>query len=337
MGELRRDPVVNRWVIIDPERREREALFPIEEEVEEPVPCPFCPGRELEAGREIYAVGEPGRPPNAGGWWVRVIPDRHPILRIEGRLDPRPEGMFDLMNAVGAHELVVETPEHDRNWHELSELQLERVLKVWRERSLDLRKDERFRQVLMVKNYGRATTLFRHPHSHVLALPIVPKGVDEEIQGVLHYYRLKERCVYCDILWEEIKMKRRVLLESPKFMAFAPFASRFPFETWILPKVHLPDFGRIVDEEVEDLADVLKAIMGMLQTTLAFSSGSLILHTSPLHEYHRPEYHWHVEIVPKTSKVAGFEWGTGFFVNPIPPEEAAARLKEGRQARLEGI
>ena len=112
---------------------------------------------------------------------------------------------------------------------------------------------------------------------------------------------------------------------------------RSPFETWILPKGHLPDFGRITEEEVEDLADILKTVMGMLQTSLAFSSGSLILHTSPLHDYHRPEYHWHIEIVPKASKVAGFEWGTGFFVNPIPPEEATARLKEGRQARLEGI
>lgn len=194
--------------------------------------------------------------------------------------------MFDLMNTIGAHELVVDTPEHTKHWHELPKLQLERILDIWRARSLDLRKDRRFRQVLAVKNYGRVTTRFGHPHSHILALPIVPKEVDEEIQRVLHYYRFKERCVYCDILREERKVRKRLILESAGFVTFTPFTSRLPFETWVFPKSHLLDFGWITDEQVEDLAAVCKAVMGMLHITMSFSAGSLILHTSPLHEHH---------------------------------------------------
>ncbi|MBI5167659.1 MAG: galactose-1-phosphate uridylyltransferase [candidate division NC10 bacterium] len=331
MGELRKDPVVDRWVIIDPQRVERGALFQMEEpagRVEKP--CPFCQGSEGETPSEIFVLGEPGRKPNDKGWWVRVIPDKNPILRIEGGLERRAEGMFDLMNAVGAHEIVIETPDHYGDWSSLEDVQMRRILETYRARSLDLRNDRRFRQVMVVKNHGRAVSLFEHPHSHIVAFPVVPKGIEEEIQGVISYYRRKERCVFCDILKEELRMGRRSIFESRGFLAFAPFASRFPFETWILPKRHSPDFGEIKGEEIADLARTLKATMGMAFQTLANLSCSLIMHTGPLHEYSRPEYHWHMEIVPRLSKVAGFEWGTGFFVNPIPPEEAAARLKGER-------
>ena len=327
MGELRRDPIVNRWVIIDPGRGERELIFQGEElPSRSDIPCPFCPGREGYTPPEVYVIGEPGRKPNERGWWIRVIPDKNPIMRIEGGLDRRAEGMFDLMNAVGAHEIVVESPDHNIDWPSLEDSQIRRILEVYRARSLDLRNDRRFRQIMVVKNHGRAVSLFEHPHSHVVAFPIVPKGINDEIHGTMEYYRRKERCVFCDILREELRTGRRVIYESRAFLVFAPFASRFPFETWIIPRRHSPDFAEIRDEEISDLARVLKSAMGRLLQSLTNFSCSLIMHTSPLHEYSRQEYHWHLEIIPRLSRIAGFEWGTGFFVNPIPPEEVAKRL-----------
>jgi len=327
-AQLRKDPVVNRWVIIDPDREEREAIF----RSEALIPphggvCPFCPGNEGQTPKEIFALGQPGRRPNGAGWWVRVVPDKHPILKIEGELDREPEGMFDFMSPVGAHEIVVETPQHSVEWPDLDDAQLEGILRTYRWRSLDLRNDRRFRQVMVVKNHGDSVSRYEHPHSHVIAFPIVPRGIDEEIQGCLEFYRRKERCIYCDILREEREMRRRVIVASKYFCALAPFASRFPFESWIIPMRHSCDFGEIRSEEISDLARVLKVMLGRMLEFLPRLSCSLIMHTSPLNNFRREEYHWHLELIPKLLKAAGFEWGTGFFVNPIPPEEAAASLR----------
>lgn len=333
-AQLRKDPVVNRWVVIDPNREEREAVF----RAEEGLPpqrgiCPFCPGNEEQTPKEIFALGEPGRRPNQAGWWVRVIPDKAPILKIEEEIDRRPEGMFDFMTAVGAHEIVVETPQHAVEWPQLDDAHLEGILRTYRARSLDLRNDRRFRQVMVVKNHGRSVSRYEHPHSHVIAFPIVPKGIDEEVQGCLDFFRRKERCIYCDILREERQMQRRVIFASKDFCAIAPFASRFPFETWIIPTRHTCDFWEIRSDEVRDLARVLKATLGGMLAVLPRVSCSLILHTSPLNDFRREEYHWHLELIPKLLKAAGFEWGTGFFVNPIPPEEAAASLRGDKAPR----
>ncbi len=327
MGDLRRDPVVNRWVIIDSERAEREALFQME--LLAPIPaseCPFCPGREAEDD-EVFALGKPGRAANEAGWWVRVIPDKYPIVRGEGTVERRSEGIFDLMNAIGVHEVVVETPEHYKSWPELDDLQVERILSTYRTRSLDLRQDKRLRQVVVVKNHGRAVSAFQHPHSLLIALPTVPKGVEEEVQGAAHHFRQTERCVYCEVIEQEVSTGKRVVFQSVQFVALAPFASRFPCEVWVLPKQHAADYETIGNEEVRELAGLLKAVLGRLEEVIQNFSCSIILHTAPLHEDAQAIYHWHLELLPKITKVAGFEWGTGFFINPVPPEEAASRLR----------
>ncbi|MBI3076462.1 MAG: galactose-1-phosphate uridylyltransferase [Deltaproteobacteria bacterium] len=327
MADLRKDPIVNRWVIVDPTRPERQEIFrPQEPQYTQVLPCPFCPGNEGQEP-EIYAVRPPGSAPNTPGWLVRIVPDRHPMLRIEGDLDRRAEGMFDLMSALGAHELVVETPEHDLMWPETPPEHLERVLEAYQVRCLDLRKDPRFRQIVVLKNHGYGVSAFQHPHSHIVALPVVPKGIDEELWGASAHYSVKERCVFCDIIRDEIRLGRRLVLETRLFVSYAPFAPRFPFELWILPKRHEPDFGGIGMEERQDLAQVLKTVLSRLGAIIPNLSSSLILHTSPLHEFGRDEYHWHIEVLPKLARVAGFEWATGFFINPVPPEEAAARLR----------
>ena len=330
MGELRRDPVKNRWVIIDPERPDREAALKVEAQPPPPLagPCPLCPGNEAMTPPEIAAFGESSRQQNQPGWWVRVTPDLQPLCRIEGDFDRRPEGPFDIMNAVGAHEIVVESPEHHLTWAELPEQQLERVLRAYRLRSLDLRLDGRFRSLIVVKNHADAASILQHPHSHVLAFPFVPHGIEEELRGCQEFYARKERCAFCDIMLHERVSRVRRVEETDHFVVLAPFASRFPFETWVLPLRHASDFASIGDGELVDLAGLMKRMMQMLGKVLGNQSCTIVLHTAPFDEPHTNDYHWHLEILPKTATVEGFGWGARLFVNPVTPEEAAALLRQ---------
>jgi UDPglucose--hexose-1-phosphate uridylyltransferase len=319
MAELRKEPIARRWVVIlaretkGPEdylvyRKPHKNLEPVE-------PCPFCPGNEGLTPEQILAIdgGENGK------WAVRVVPSKY--------LDKRPEGMYDLMNAVGAHEIVIETPDHEGAFGKMGSDQIQRVLAAYRERSSDLARDIRFRQILILKNYPGV--FYLHPHSHVLALPVIPRGVDEEVGGTLDYFRRKERCIFCDIIKEEVTSGRRLILETPHFLSFCPFASRYPFEIWIIPKRHSPDFVSMRDEEMWDLTSLMGTIFGRLLRLLHDPPYSLAIHSSPVQEkYHRSEYHWHLEIRPRIGLSEGFEWATGFFVNPTPPELAATHLRK---------
>jgi len=168
-----------------------------------------------------------------------------------------------------------------------------------------------------------------HPHSHVLAMPVIPRRIDEEVWGTLDYFRRKERCIFCDIIKEEITSGKRIIFETPHFLFFCPFASRYPFEIWIIPRRHAPDFVSIGDDEMWDLAAGMETIFGRLLRLLQDPPFSFSFHSSPIQEeYHKPEYHWHVEIRPRIGLREGFEWGTGFFVNSTPPELAATYLRE---------
>jgi len=283
--------------------------------------CPFCPGNEGITPKETFSLSRDG------GWSVRVVPNKFPFFHIEGEFDRRPEGMYDVMEAIGAHEIAVEAREHDHRLATMDPTQIERILLAYRERLIDLERDRRFQQFLILKNYPGIFN--RHPHSHILAMPIIPRRIDEEIWGTLDYYQRKERCIFCDIVKEEISMKKRVILESAHFLVFSPFASRFPFETWIVPKVHSPDFHHIREEEMADLAIVIQSLFIRYYKLLADPPYSFTFHTSPVQSpFHRSEYHWHIETRLRIGLREGFEWGSGFFVNPTPPEEAAAYLRE---------
>jgi UDPglucose--hexose-1-phosphate uridylyltransferase len=272
--------------------------------------------------RETLSLGRDG-----GKWSVRVIPNKFPFFHIEGDFDRRPEGMYDVMEAIGAHEIVVETPGHDQSLAFMEPKQIEKILQAYRERLTDLEKDQRFQQFLILKNHPGIFN--RHPHSHILAMPVIPERMDEEIRGTLDYYQRKERCIFCDILKEEISMKKRVILETVHFLIFSPFASRYPFETWIVPKAHRPDFHRITEEEMKDLSVGIQSLFYSFVKLLSDPPYSLTFHTSPVRDrFHRPEYHWHIETRLRIGLREGFEWGTGFFVNPTPPEDAARFLRE---------
>jgi UDPglucose--hexose-1-phosphate uridylyltransferase len=325
MAELRREPVARRWVVITTENpmgpEDYTALEPSLPPFESVETCAFCPGHEAMTPPEVLSLGDP-----PAGWSVRVVPNKFPFFHIEGEFDRRPEGMYDVMRGLGVHEIVVESPDHQKHLATLLPSQIQKVLLACRTRTISLARDLRFQQILILKNYPGVYN--RHPHAHLLAMPVIPKRIDEEIEGALDYYRRKERCIFCDIIKEEIASGKRVIVESPHFLAFCPFASRYPFETWVIPKTHLPDFHTLEDEMMEDLSRVLQTVFQCFYRLLADPPYSLAVHSSPIqNRFHRVEYHWHIETRLRVGLREGFEWATGFFVNPTAPESAAAWLR----------
>jgi UDPglucose--hexose-1-phosphate uridylyltransferase len=213
----------------------------------------------------------------------------------------------------------------------MSEAEIERVLYAFRDRIQDLKRDRRFRYILIFKNHGAAAgATLEHTHSQLIALPIVPDFVREEIEGARRHYVAKERCVFCDIIRQEVSAGTRVILESADVVALAPYAPRFPFETWVLPRRHSGRFEDAPRHEFEALARVLKSLLLRIDRALERPSYNLIVHTSPFADEALEYYHWHLELIPKLTKVAGFEWGTGFYINPTSPEEAARVLRDAR-------
>ena len=235
------------------------------------------------------------------------------------------------MNGVGAHEVIIETPDHSTTLATLPERAMEDVLWAYRDRMLDLKNDKRFRYVLIFKNHGEAAgATVEHTHSQLIALPIVPRRVREEVDSCWHYYDEKERCIFCDIIRQERDTGERVIGENDHFITLAPYAPRFPFEMWLLPKVHGSSFENNQSSMYASLARMLKDTLMRLDAVLDRPAYNFMIHTSPIGEEINDHYHWHIEIIPKLTKVAGFEWGTGFYINPTPPEESARFLREAR-------
>lgn len=329
MSELRRDPIIDRWVIIATERGKRPVDFSSPEPTKEKGFCPFCAGNEDKTPAEVLAYRPAETAPNSEGWRIRVVPNKFPALMVEGDLGRVGEGMYDMMSGVGAHEVIIETPDHEASWSTMSQANLEEVLWAFKERIEDLKKDPRFKYILTFKNHGDAAgASLEHPHTQMIALPIIPKRVAEEMEGSRAHFANKERCIFCDIIHQEQMSKSRIITENKNFIAFTPFASRFPFETWVLPKMHISHYEDSEKVGFDYLASLLRDTMRRLDTVLSDPPYNLIIHTSPVTAFNLEYYHWHIEIIPKLTKVAGFEWGTGFYINPTPPEEAAEYLRE---------
>lgn len=330
MPELRKDHVTSRWVIIASERSRRPSDF-----VREAVPtvpsgriCPFCRGHESKTPPEVLAY-RTGGGPNQSGWTLRVVPNKFPVLGIEGELNREGEGIFDRMQGIGAHEVIIETPEHVLSTAELPERTIEQILWAFRERVLDLKNDRRLKYVLLFKNHGEpAGATLEHTHSQLIALPVVPKRVQEEVEVSEQYYKYKERCVFCDMIRQEAKEGSRVVLETDSFLVVEPYAARFPFETWIIPKQHGSHFEKIDAPQLQNLGWVLRSTLRKIEKVLEHPPYNFLLHTAPLQEAETAFYHWHIEVIPKLTRVAGFEWGTGFYINPTPPEESAQFLRD---------
>ena len=329
MSELRRDPIIGRWNIIETEGPAEPESFEVEAHTMSGSKCPFCYGNEPMTPPEIYAVRPPNTAPNSTGWSLRVVANKFPALKIEGELDRRGIGVFDLCNGVGAHEVIVETPDHRRQTADLSIAEMTGVIAAFKARSLDLRGDRRLKYTLIFKNFGlSAGASLEHGHSQLIALPIVPKRVHEELKGAERYFEFHERCAYCDLISQEMQEQERLLCDNRSFAAICPFMSSFPYEIWILPKEHGADFSQIGPEAVGDFARILKETLQRLRATLSNPAYNFIIHTAPIESRQRDEYHWHLELIPKLTKIAGFEWGTGFYINPTSPERAAKLLRE---------
>ncbi|MGZ8430020.1 MAG: galactose-1-phosphate uridylyltransferase [Candidatus Deferrimicrobiaceae bacterium] len=328
MTELRKDPVVGRWVIISTERAKRPQEF-----TPEPLPrregvCPLCPGSERMTPPEILGYRQGGQP-NDPNWTLRVVPNKFPALRIEGELGKAADGIYDRMRGIGAHEVVIESEKHDVYLYDLPEPRFQDVLWAYRERLLDLKNDHRFKSVLIFKNHGAAAgASLTHSHSQLIALPVIPKRVMEEMAGCREYYRFRDRCLFCDLVVQEMDQKVRIVEETGEFLAFSPYAPRFPFETWIVPKRHQCAYEMIEGDQAKALAAVFRRTLRRLNLALENPPFNFIVHSAPFSERAVDFFHWHIEIMPKLTKVAGFEWGSGFYINPTPPEESAKYLRE---------
>ena len=332
MPELRKDPILERWVIISTERHKRPTDFSLN-----PLPvtkggfCPFCDGNEDKTPHEIFAISHHNRQPDTPGWSLRVVPNRFPVLTIEGDLKKEGEGLYDRITGIGAHEVIIETPDHSDSLANISLPQFVNVLSSYRARISDLKRDHRFKYALIFKNHGMAAgASLEHSHSQLIALPIVPKRVSEELAGSKSHYEFKDRCIYCDIIHQESDHSERVVAENEHFIVISPFAAKSPFETWILPKKHSAVYEDIRDEELEPLAGIFSETLKRLDKVLGSHPYNFVLHNSPFDMKGKEHYHWHFEIMPKLTKTAGFEWGSGFYINPTSPEEAASLLKEAK-------
>jgi len=328
MPELRKSPVIGRWVIISTERGKRPIDFEVAREKISGKFCPFCPGNEDKTPPEILAYRDPKTKPDTEGWSVRVVPNKFPALRIEGDLGKRGIGIYDMMEGIGAHEVLIESPYHDKNIQYLNSNHIETIFHAIRARMLDLKKDTRFRYILVFKNWGKeAGASLEHSHMQIIATPIIPKRAMEELKGSEFHYKLKERCIFCDIINQEQKDQSRIVYQNQYFIALEPFAARFPFETWVLPLQHISAFENTDIRWFPAFVDIMKKVLLKLDKVLSAPPFNFIIHTSPCNEDNLDYYHWHVEIIPKLTKVAGFEWGSGFYINPTPPEAAAEELR----------
>lgn len=325
MSEWRRDPLTGHWTIIAPERAQRPYGFNEEGELL----CPFCEGMESFTPGETFSIRRDGTLPNQPGWFVRVFPNKYPALRRDAPfLGLKHDGFYQAMDGLGVHEVIVETPHHAVDFSEFSDDQVAKVLLAYRERLRNFRMERGLRHGLIFKNQGmEAGASMAHAHSQLIATPVVPQAILEELRRAVAFYRRRRWCPFCMLLEEERKRAVRVVLESSHFMAFVPYAARFPFEVMILPVHHCASF--LEETHLEDLARVLRRILRSIRKGSGEPSFNFVLHTVPYRarDEEQESYHWHLEILPTFLRMAGFEWGSGFSINIVRPEETAVRLR----------
>lgn len=334
MPELRKDPIIDRWVIIAAERGRRPTDFNRAPDPLQGAFDPFAPGNENRTPAEVAAWGRPeGAPPNSPGWQVRVVPNKFPALTLQGELEPKGVGIYDMANGVGAHEVIIEHPDGNWDFDQAQGDEMKLVLQAYVDRINALRDDKRFRYVIVFRNVGaQAGATLSHPHSQVMTVPILPKLIKEQLEAARDYYERKQRCLYSDVLRQELESGDRIVEQNEHFVVLSPFAARFPFEVQIFPRQQCHDFTLISETETEALGDVLARTLRRYKNALNSPAYNMMLQTAP---FVRPylgtienDFCWHIDILPRLTSVAGFEWGTGFYINPVSPEAATQFLRE---------
>ncbi len=341
MSELRYNYLWDTWSLIAPERERRPHDYPPHTygPQSSPEKCPFEPGREYLTPGEIFAVREPGTAPNTPGWKVRVIPNKYPAFRIENIPEHSGKCLYDIVGGFGAHEIIIDTPDHFKHPHNFSTEEMKLLLYVYRERMKSLYGDVRIKYVLVFKNYGReAGASLSHSHSQIIATPQIPKLIDTVVEQSRRYFVEKGRCYLCDEVKFELEEMKRIVYENEGFVAYCPFYSIFPFQMRIVAKRHMHDYSKLSNQDLHLLADALRLSLRKLYKTLVNPPYNLFIHTAPpvREEFRKPNYfvgmehffHWYLEILPRISIPAGFEWGSGYYINPTTPESAAKFLRE---------
>jgi UDPglucose--hexose-1-phosphate uridylyltransferase len=329
MPMLRKDPITGRWVIIATERAKRPRSHGGTSADMPGAFCPFCAGHEASTPAPV-ATYDAVDAQSDHDWSVRVVPNKFPALSSEGDLAAADEGPYEGLTGVGTHDVIIECPEHIVDMGQLSVPHIAAVLRAWKERIEALRGDGRLECAVVFKNHGAAAgASLEHAHSQLIGLPVVPKRLAEELVGSQRYFDDHGECVFCDVLAYELDGGERVVCANDEAVAVAPFASRFPFELWILPRRHQAWYEDAHDEVFESVASLLKQVLGKLDRALEQPPFNLMLHSAPFPNGEDvSHFHWHFELIPKLTKVAGFEWGTGFYINPTSPESAAEHLRD---------
>lgn len=327
MPQIRKDPVVDRWVIISTERAKRPGDFSLPPVAKKGGFCPFCEGNEGTTPPETYSLRNSGKP-DEPGWRVRVVPNKFPAISNEGTPTRTSNGIYEMIEGCGAHEVIVETTNHDVELPDLPIAQFADVMSTYRSRILKLKADPRIEFIMIFKNSGLlAGASLEHSHTQLVGLPIVPVAISEELESSKRHFDKNRRCLFCDMIGSESGAKARIVMEDANYIAFCPYAPRFPFESWVFPKFHESNFESMDDAEIKPFSSFFKGVIEKYTDTLGAVPYNFMLHTAPTKAAGLKYFHWHIEITPCLTQIAGFERGTGFYINPTPPEDAAKALR----------
>lgn len=306
-----------------------EGAEPRHREGKEARPCPFCTGQEHDTPNEVFAIRSPGTTADGPGWQLRVVPNMFPAVRdVDLGERHSQEGFFQQFPGTGRHEVVIESPQHVANPAHLPDDLFRDMFIAYRERLKAHAAEPSLQYVSVFKNVGaEAGASLGHCHSQLVALPLIPDLLQHELDGSLNYFWLTSHCVFCDLIRFEQAESVRIIAETPSFLAVAAYAGRFSHETWILPKEHASSYETIPDALAAELSRLMKRLVRALDAVLAEPAYNWFLHAAPLRSVGLPHYHWHFELMPRTSRPAGHEWGTGCFINAVTPETAAEQLR----------
>lgn len=327
MPEFRQNMLTNEWVIIATERAKRPEDFQ-KKEVDKPqlpefsAQCPFCPGNESETPPATYTIERNGK------WLVRVVPNKFAALQKDISFQPKRVGRFLKATGYGIAEVIIETPLHNSTLATMDIESVQNAVNAYKLRYLSVAKEKQICFINLFRNHGvRAGTSLEHPHSQLIATPVIPPHVRNPIEQAVRYYDTHGQCIYCDMLAEEIRRQERVIAETDYFIAYAPYASRTPFEVRIMPKKHQASFAYIDGKELSDFASFLKNILARIYKGLGNPDYNSIIRSAPVGDEESKYYHWYMLIIPKLTTPAGFEIGTGIYINVTYPEQCAEFLK----------
>ena len=328
-SELRQDPATREWVVIAPDRAKRPAAAMAQVNhgaVAHAEQCPFCPGHEAMTPPELLRI------PLRAEWQVRVVPNKFGALSQNA--DPeRRDGFFRTVAGAGYHEVIIEHPRHDLEMADMTEDHLLHVLHAYRQRQIELSRDPQVQFVVIFRNYGeRAGTSLLHPHSQLLATPVMPAYVRWKHEMAERYFDDTHRNLYSDILANERAAGVRMIEDSRFFTVFAPFASFVPYEMWIMPQTAKPSFSMASDEELRGLATVLHRSLQRLRNCAGNVDYNYVIHSCATRDQNEEYYQWHLQIIPRVTQPAGFELGSHMYINPTLPEECAEQLRQALPA-----